>query len=98
MMYVHISIQNKLRKVIRKIANENNITQEEVWEMWLSQFETIADIMGKADKDDFSTHKSFRLFNLGTFTPHEGKFNNIVKRRKLKLEREANDNNSINQV
>jgi len=72
-----------IKEEIKELAINSRFTAEELYEMYKSQFECIANIMRSADKEDFSTFASFKIFKFGRIVPSEGMFNHIKKMKAL---------------
>ena len=69
-----------VKRIIRKIAAEENLPIETVEKIVLSQFRFVRKVMGEGVKNKPESFKSVQLTHLGKFAPREKKLQEYKKK------------------
>jgi len=75
-------IQKKVKDLIKKIATENNLSEEEVTKAVYAYFGLLKKVMKDADKDDTSSFKNVRFMHFGIFAVKQGRLKKLNEMRK----------------
>lgn len=77
-----MKIQKELLKKLKQIAQNHNLPEETIIEIYSSIWKCVRDKIESGNKDDLESFNNIYIRHLGTFYAHEGKFNGIQKRKK----------------
>ncbi len=74
-------IQKKIQEIIKKMALEYGISEEEVKEIVFSPYEMLCETIKSAEKDNEESFKNVRIMNLGLFAVKKGRLNYLKKKK-----------------
>lgn len=68
-------IQKKIQEIIKEMALEYGVPEEEMRKIVFSPYEMLCDTVKEATKNDEETFKNVRIINLGLFAVKKGRLN-----------------------
>ncbi len=74
----------KLKKIIEKVAKDNNLSFEQVKDILDSEFLAVKDIMRQGVHDQPETFKNINLMKLGKIYAKKGVINKMKKNKEKK--------------
>ena len=88
-----IKLQKEVIDVINQVADKFDISYDDAYNMYISQFDMAKKAIESGDKGDYESMKQVQLGKLGTFVASEGKWRHMKagwerKEARLKLEEE----------
>lgn len=73
-------IQKKIKDIMKQLAKEHGLTEDQVREIVFSPFGLLKKSMKGATKNEASTFKNIRIMNLGLFAVKPGRIKHLQKR------------------
>ncbi len=75
-------IQNKVQKIIARLAVKYDLPEEEVRKIVFSSFELVKKSMKEGEQDNAESFKNVRIMNLGIFAVKPGRIKHLENRKK----------------
>tara|TARA_R110000751_G_C13785448_1_gene481499 strand:+ start:622 stop:870 length:249 start_codon:yes stop_codon:yes gene_type:complete len=75
-------IQKKVKDLIKKIAVQRGMSEEEVTNIVYSYFGLLKQVMKEADKEDTNSFKNVRFMHFGIFAVKQGRLKKLNEKRK----------------
>lgn len=85
------SLQKEVREIIKEIAESTGLSYDLVEDIYMHEFEFIADQMRKGIKNNPSTYENILIKKLGTFIANEKHINKLKEVTGAKEDKQSED-------